>query len=85
MTIDTACEPGTCEKLYTPRLRVCRNCGVEFLALNRKHRYCSGRCRDEARFGRRICPECGAEFIPRWTGRGPTTHCSRECYERSRN
>lgn len=77
----------TLPRSYRSRMSTCANPACpkpdgRYLKVSPNQSYCSDECHRVHRFGRRICPECGAEFTPDRPGR---TWCSLACFRQAAN
>lgn len=60
------------------RVKICKQCGKEFLASSNRQMFCSYECRIES-YPTVICPVCGNEFKPH---RDAQTYCSKACCDK---
>lgn len=68
-------------------MRLCSECGKEFITSNKRKIYCCDNCKAAAYRNRnrvkheKVCPICGKKFV---ANRSIDVYCSRECYEESK-
>lgn len=55
---------------------ICPVCGKEFAPRASGQKFCSRRCNNISRFGKRICPVCEKEFVPQFQAQ---VICSKLC------